>query len=217
MQKVAAWALPAIAGLYLISAIGQELHPKDSAKARFNKLQKIFEAQTYSPQDYSSFSALAYLSPNKVKVQTSAERNTLARGIQNDLARVSLAGFRQGLDNKGQKVDMYDLAHELIPDETMVQLEKEKFVFKPISPVHCDIRYVNGFPPYDPLDYSNRTPQDFQITTRQIKGRTVTEIPLGSEDVTTSGEQCVKKYSHKLYPPNNSTYPSKSELQFSLY
>lgn len=205
--------------------------------SRIQKLTSQFEAKDYASYAVPKFNFLVNLSPAQVNEGVIRNRKEFGQEIQDAAVTVSLAAFRQGLDNRGQAVDMYDIATQLIPQETQDTLAEDGVEFIGESPVRCDIVYGTGNPPYNPLDYSNHPPADFKIRSVVDGGHETTLVPLGTEDMPTTADPiqefnpydpfplhitppalpCVDMYPHPVYGPNGATYPEDSDFVVELW
>jgi len=93
-----------------------------------------------------------------------------------DLLQHDIANLAAELIAKGEVVDEYKLAKELIPDSSKDGITNAGFEFTPLAPVHCD---AGVEPSYSPFDYSNRLGREFKV--RYKKDGEIVSIPLGSK------------------------------------
>jgi hypothetical protein len=203
--------------------------------SRSERLAENFQAASYSPHDISKFSFLVNMTPAEVDAGVIRNRIQFSKSIQDAAARVSLSAYRQGLDNKGMSVDMYDVVDQLVPQEAQLELAEDGVEFTGVTPVHCDIIYGTGNQPYSPMDYSNHPPSDFKVRERIVDGQQKTSVPLGTEQMPTYDDvvddlainpipytlnpdlPCVELYPHPTYGPNEATYPKDSDFVFLLW
>jgi hypothetical protein len=205
--------------------------------SRTQRLEKQFHAGSYDGEAKAGFEYLTGLTPEQVTTAVIGNRKKFGMKLQDSAVRVSLAAFRQGLDNKGMKVDMWDVTTQLIPDETQRELNKDGVEFIGENPVTCDAAAPNGDHGYDPLDYTNHPPSDFKVTTGIADGREVTSVPLGTEEMPLAADPlyfpssfygwpeysdrivlpCVDGYPHQVYGPNQASYPNDSDFVVKLW
>jgi hypothetical protein len=202
--------------------------------SRAQRLEKQFHVGSYDGEAKAGFNYLASLAPEQVETAIINNRKNFGMKLQDSAVRVSLAAFRQGLDNKGMKVDMWDVAAQLIPDDTQRELNKDGVEFIGESPVTCDAPAPNGDHGYAPLDYTNHPPSDFKVATKISDGHEVTSVPLGTEEMPATADPfysqssfyeypdsfvlpCVDEYPHQLYGPNQASYPNDSDFVVELW
>lgn len=137
-------------------------------------LAKKYDVSHLSQESQDAFWRLVQVSPEGIGDTNRVYQDALQTGerLQEDVAVLNAA-----LVNEGKISDEYDLAEELIPEDTLREIKERGFEFTRLDPPYCD---AGGVPSYRPFDYSNHLPKELKVTYVNRKDGEVVRIPLGT-------------------------------------
>ena len=140
--------------------------------ARSDILAKKYDIKKLSQESQDAFWRLVDVRPYDIGDTEMLYQDAVQTGewLQQDVAVLSAE-----LVNNGGTTNEYDLAREIIPEDTLKAMAQAGFEFTPLDPVHCD---VGDIPSYRPFDYTNHLGRELKVKYR--KGGKTIRIPLGA-------------------------------------
>ncbi len=147
---------------------------EQKAKDREDQLATKYDVSHLSQESQDAFWRLVGLTPFDIGDTEALYQDSQQTGewLQQDIAI-----FNAELVNKGKISDEYDLAEDLIPEDTRRVMEEAGFKFTRLNPVYCD---AGPSPSYRPFDYTNHLPKELQVKYVKREGGEVVKIPLGT-------------------------------------